>query len=127
MVLGMSLRSRGSRHWSWAEVGERTIAVYLAERDQHLRTALLLWQGDDPQVPIDGATPSLIVLTMDLEVEPDAGNAVALAGFDSLEAARARCVDWVGAAAEVDLTALGETAQIGIYAAIRQPSFAAGG
>jgi hypothetical protein len=120
----MSLRSRNRRPWSWDDVGARTLAVYQSERDGRIRTALLLWQGDDPYVPIDGAAPRLVAFTMDLAAEPGAGNAVALAGFDSLELARSHCVDWVGAADEVGWETLGETAQIGIYAAIREPSFA---
>lgn len=104
----------------------RTLAVYQSERDGRLRTALLLWQGDDPRVPVGDATPELIALTMDLAAEPGAANAVALAGFESLEAARSHCVDWVGAATEARWDALGETAQIGIYASIREPGFADG-
>jgi hypothetical protein len=120
----MSLRSRGSRPWSWAEVGGRTLAVYQSERDERLRTALLLWQGDEPQVQVEGSTPPFVAFTMDLKPEPGAGNAVTLTGFESLEAARSHCIDWVGTATEVRWNELGETAQIGIYAAIREPSFA---
>lgn len=120
----MSLRSHNSRPWSWDDVRGRTLAVYQAERDRRLRTALLLCQGDDPRVPIHGDAPRLIAFTMDLTAEPGASNAVALAGFESLESARSHCIDWVGATTEVDWDALGETAQIGIYAAIRDPSFA---
>lgn len=120
----MSLRARGSRPWSWEEVGARTLAVYETERDGRLRTALLLWQGDDPQVPVEGVAPPLVSFTVDQAPEPSAGNVVALAGFDSLEAARAHCIDWVGASDEVGWGTLGEAAQIGIYAAIREPSFA---
>ena len=123
----MSLRSHGSRPWSWEDVGARTLAVYQSERSGRLRTALLLWQGDDPRVRVDGTTPELVAFTIDASVEPGPANAVALAGFDSLEAARSHCIEWVGAAIEVDWDALGETAQIGIYAAIREPSFADGG
>jgi hypothetical protein len=123
----MSLRSRGSRPWTWAEVGRRTLAVYQSERHGRLRTALLLWQGDAPQVTVDGATPPFVVFTMDLEPDPGAGNAVTLTGFESLEPARSHCIDWVGVATEVRWDELGETAQIGIYAAIREPSFADGG
>lgn len=122
----MPLRSRGSRPWSWDDVGARTLAVYQSERDGRLRTALLLWQGDDPRVPVDDGSPRLVAFAIDAAAEPGTDNAVALAGFDSLEAARAHCVDWVGAATQVDFEALGETAQIGIYAAIREPSFADG-
>jgi hypothetical protein len=123
----MSLRSRGSRPWSWDEVGARTLAVYQSERDGRLRTALLLWQGDDRRVPVDGMARPLVAFVIDAATEPGAANAVALAGFDSLEAARSHCVEWVGAASEVEWDSLGETAQIGIYAAIREPSFADGG
>lgn len=123
----MSLRSRDSRPWSWAEVGGRTLAVYQVERDGRLRTALLLWQGDDARVPVDGELPPLVAFTMALAEEPGAANAVTLSGFDSLETARSHCVDWVGAPTEVRWDTLGETAQIGIYASIREPSFADGG
>lgn len=126
-VLGRLLRSRGSRPWSWDEVGARTRAIYQSEHEGRQRTALLLWQGDDPQVSIDGATPPLVAFTMDLTAEPGTSNAVALAGFDSVERAHSHCVDWVGRAHELAFDDLGETAQIGIYAAIRDPRFAAGG
>lgn len=125
-VLGMSRSSRSLRPWSWDEVRGRTLAIYRSERDGHLHTALLLWQGDDPRVPIGEAAPRLIAFTMGLSAEPGAANAVALAGFESLEAGRAHCVDWAGATTEVGWDALGETAQVGIYAAIREPSFADG-
>jgi hypothetical protein len=127
VVLGMSLRSHGSRPWSWDDVGLRTLAVYQSEHSGRLRTGLLLWQGDDPQVRVDGKTPALVAFTTDASVEPGPANAVALAGFDSLEAARSHCIESVGSATEADWAALGETAQIGIYAAIRDPSFADGG
>jgi hypothetical protein len=122
----MSLRSRASRPWTWAEVGGRTLAVYRSERDGRLRTALLLWQGDDPRVAVDGATPPFVAFTMDLEPDPGAGNAVTLTGFDLLEPARSHCIDWVGATTEARWDELGETAQIGVYAAIREPGFADG-
>ena len=113
--------------WSWDEVRGRTLTIYSAERDGRTRTAVLIWQGDDPRVAVGGATPPLLAFTMDVEVEADEDNAVALAGFESLEAARAHCVDWVGSADEAAWETLGEAAQIGVYASIREPGFAAHG
>lgn len=126
-MLGRSRRARESREpWSWEEVGRRAIAVYQAgSGGGRLRTAVLLWQGDDPRVAVqDGTAPPLLAFTMDLDPEPGEDNAVALAGFDSLEAARRHCVEWTGEATEVGIAQLGETAQIGLYASIREPSFA---
>lgn len=120
----MALRSRSSRPWSWTQVRHRTLATYRAERDARERIAVLVWQADDPRVTVEGAQPPLLALTLDLAPEPGAANAIALAGFDSLERARAHCVDFAGAAAEVDWESLPETAQIGIYATIREPGFA---
>lgn len=117
---------RRSRYpWSWEEVRNRTLAVYASERDGRSRNAVLVWQGDDPRVALDGTAPPLLAFTMDVEEEADEENAVALAGFDSLEAARAHCVEWVGSAAEAHWGVLGEAAQIGVYASIREPTFAA--
>jgi hypothetical protein len=118
-------RHRGSGTWSWDDVRDRTLTIYSAGRAGRTRTAVLVWQGDDPQVTLGGAAPPLLAFTMDVEVEADEDNAVALAGFESLEAARAHCVDWVGSADEADWETLGEAAQIGIYASIREPGFAA--
>jgi len=123
-MLGMSIRARDPRPWSWKQVRKRTLAVYQAPREGRLRMAVLVWQADDPRVPVDGTPPPLLALTMDVEPEPGRENAVALAGFDSLEAARDHCVDWTGGATEVSWDSLAETAQIGLYAAIRDPGFA---
>lgn len=86
--------------------------------------AVLVWQADDPRVKVEGKAPSLLAFTMDVEPEPGQENVVALAGFDSLESARGHCVGWTGGTAEVSWDSLGETAQIGLYAAIRDPGFA---
>jgi len=83
-----------------------------------------VWQGDDPRVAVDGATPTLLAVTLDAEDEAGADNAIAIAGFDSLEAARAHCVDWAGNDTEASWDSLGEAAQVGVYAAIREPGFA---
>jgi len=120
-------RRRNPDLWSWDEVRKRIVAVYTTERDGRSRTAVLVWQGDDPRVPIAGGAPSLLAFTMDVEVEADEDNTVELTGFGSLEAARQHCVDWVGDATEGDRDSLGEAAQIGVYASIREPSFARGG
>jgi len=61
---------------------------------------------------------------MDVEAGPGEDNAVAVAGFESFEQARAYCVEWIGGTSEISWEALGETAQIGIYASIREPGFA---
>lgn len=123
-MLGMALRPRAARPWSWNQVRSRTLAIYQSEQDGRLRMAMLLWQADSPRVEVDGATPPLVALTVDVEPEPGEANAVALAGFESLEEARTHCIDWTGGTAEVSWDSLGETAQIGLYAAIREPGFA---
>ncbi len=128
-MLGRARRARGAGEpWSWEQVGQRAIAVYQAESDARVKTAVLLWQGDDRRVSLaGGSTPSLLAFTMDLErgLEPESDNAVDITGFESLEAARRHCVEWTGETTEIAFTALGETAQIGLYASIREPSFAA--
>lgn len=118
-------RRRSSGIWSWDEVRERTLAIYGEAGAGRSRVAVLVWQGDDPRVSLDDTAPPLLAFTMDVEVEADEDNAVALAGFHSLEAARRHCVDWVGSAAETGWEALGEAAQIAVYASIREPAFAA--
>lgn len=124
-VAGISLRGRGSRApWSWEQVRERTLAVYASDRGERARVAVLAWQGDDPRVTVGGDRPPLLVFTLDVEHEADGDNTVALGGYESLEAARARCVEWVGGATEVGWDDLGEAAQIGLYASIREPGFA---
>jgi hypothetical protein len=105
-------------------VRERTLAVYRSERDGRARLAVLVWQADDPRVTVAGEQPRLLVFTMDVEPEAGADNVVALAGFDSFEAARGRCIEWAGDPEEVGWDALGETGQIGVYASIREPGFA---
>lgn len=121
----MPLRSRSPRPWSWDEVrAGRVLAVYRSVRDGRERTAVLVWQGDDRRVEVAGATPPLLAITVDAEDEAGADNAIAIAGFDSLEAARAHCVDWAGTTAEASAGALGEAAEVGVYAAIRDPGFA---
>lgn len=128
-MLGRSRRARDSGEpWSWEEVGQRVLATYQTSRDGRLRTAVLLWQGDDPRVALNGgSTPPLLAFVMDLDREPGEDNAVALAGFDSLEQARQHCIEWAGEATEVGFESLGETAQIGLYASIREPGFASPG
>jgi hypothetical protein len=118
-------RRHSPRTWSWQDVRERTLAIYRAGSSVRSRIAVLVWQGEDRQVELHGAAPPLLAFTMDVEAEADEDNAVAVAGFDSLEAAREHCVAWVGAPAEASWDALGEAAQIGVYAAIRDPGFAA--
>lgn len=86
--------------------------------------AVLVWQADDPRVSVAGATPFLLAFTMDVEPQPTTDNAVTLTGFDSLEQARAHCIEWTGGANEVSWESLGEAAQIGVYASIREPGFA---
>lgn len=120
---GMSART-GGRLWSWNDVRRRTVAIYRSNRDGRERTAVLVWQGDDRRVAVDGATPAMLTVTVDAEQEAGADNAIAIAGFDSLEAARAHCVDWAGTEAEASWESLGEAAQVGVYAAIREPGFA---
>lgn len=119
-------RHRSAGPPSWEEVRRRTLAVYSTELGGRSRTAVLVWQGDGPRVAVDGRLFPLLAFTMDVDAEADADNAVSLAGFESLEAARAHCVEWAGSAAESDWDALGEAAQIGVYASIREPSFASG-
>jgi hypothetical protein len=120
----MALFGRSPRPWSWQEVRGRVLAVYRHEAGGRERTAVLVWQGDDRRVEVDGATPPLLAIVVDAEEEAGAGNAIAVAGFDSLEAARAHCVEWAGTTAETTPDALGEAAEVGVYAAIRQPGFA---
>jgi len=123
----MPLRSRRLRPWSWEELREqRILAVYRAERDGRERTAVLVWQGDDRRVEVAGEHPPLLAITLDAEDEAGADNAIAIAGFESLEAARAHCVDWAGTSTEASADALGEAAEVGVYAAIRNPAFAGG-
>jgi hypothetical protein len=92
--------------------------------DGRERTAVLVWQGDDPRVAIADALPPLLAITVEAEHEAGADNSIAIAGFDSLEPARAHCVEWAGTATEATWDALGEAAQVGAYAAIREPGFA---
>jgi hypothetical protein len=120
----MARRSRSPAPWSWDEVRGRTLAVYRSERDGRERTAVLVWQGDDPRVEVAGALPRLVAIVVDAEREAGAENAIELAGFDTLEAARAHCVEWAGSATEASVDALGEAAEVGVYAAIREPGFA---
>lgn len=123
----MPLRSRSPRPWTWKELrAGRLLAVYRAERDGRERTAVLVWQGDDRRVEVGGETPPLLAITVDAEHEAGADNAIAIAGFDSLETARAHCADWAGTTAEASPDALGEAAEVGVYAAIRDPGFAGG-
>jgi hypothetical protein len=102
----------------------RTIAIYRSTSDGRERTAVLVWQGDDPRLEIGGTTPPLLVITVDAEYEAGADNAIGIAGFDSLERAREHCVDWAGTEVEAGWDTLGEAAQVGVYAAIREPAFA---
>ncbi|MEX1140968.1 MAG: hypothetical protein WD993_07800 [Thermoleophilaceae bacterium] len=123
----MPLRRSDSRPWSWDRLGDRTLAVYRSAHDGRERVAALVWQADDPRVTVDGVRPPLLALTMDLEPEPGERNAVAMAGFDSLEAARGHCVEFAGGTTEIAWSSLAETAQIGLYATIRDPGFADAG
>ncbi len=123
-MLGMAPKTRGSRPWSWEDVRTRTLAIYRSDEAGRERTAVLVWQGDDPRVAIAGRSPALLAVTVDAEQEAGADNVIEIAGFDSLEAARAHCVEWVGADVEANWDALGEAAQVGVYAAIREPGFA---
>jgi hypothetical protein len=122
----MIWRRRTAKPWSWSDVRKRSVGIYSAEREGRSRSAVLVWQGDDPRVALGGSAPPLLAFTMSVEAEADEFNAVSLTGFDSLEAARAHCVDWVGEAREAEWSSLGEAAQIGLYASIREPGFAAG-
>jgi len=119
-----SAKPRAARSWSWDEVRARTLAIYRSNRDDRERTAVLVWQGDDPRVTVGGAMPALLAVTVDAEEEAGADNVIAIAGFDSLEVARAHCVEWAADGAEADWDSLGEAAQVGVYAAIREPGFA---
>jgi hypothetical protein len=126
MMLRMAPKARGTRSWSWEDVRIRTLAIYRADQARRERTAVLVWQGDDPRIAVDRATPALLAITVDAEEEAGADNVISIAGFDSLEAARAHCVEWVGADVEASWDSLGEAAQVGVYAAIREPGFAGG-
>jgi hypothetical protein len=123
-MLGMAPKARGTRPWSWEDVHMRTLAIYRSDQAGRERTAVLVWQADDPRVAIDGAAPALLAITVDAEEEAGADNVIAIAGFDSLERARAHCVEWAGADVEASWDSLGEAAQVGVYAAIREPGFA---
>lgn len=125
-MLGMAPKARGARPWSWEDVRMRTLAIYRSDQAGRERTAVLVWQGDDLRVAIDGATPALLAVTVDAEEEAGADNVISIAGFDSLEAARAHCIEWADADVEASWDSLGEAAQVGVYAAIREPSFAGG-
>ncbi|HEX2161400.1 MAG TPA: hypothetical protein VHF88_06225 [Thermoleophilaceae bacterium] len=111
------------RPWSWNETRARTLAIYRSEEHDRERTAVLVWQGENGRVAVGDATPRLLVVTVDAEHEAGTDNAIAIAGFDSLEQARAHCVDWAGTTAETSWEALGEAAQVGVFAAIREPGF----
>lgn len=124
-MLGRSRKAGRAQPWSWDEVRARTLAIYRSRRNGRERTAVLLWQGDDLRVVVAGSTPSLLAVTVDAEDEAGADNAIAIAGFDSLERGRAHCVAWAGSEVEASWDALGEAAQVGVYAAIREPGFAA--
>lgn len=123
----MTPRRRNARPWSWEAIRRRTLAVYQSAHDARERTAVLVWQGDDPRVAIGDATPALLAITVDAEQEAGTDNSIAIAGFDSLEPARAHCIEWTGTATEAAWETLGEAAQVGVYAAIREPGFAAPG
>lgn len=120
----MTPRLRSARPWSWEAIRRRTVAVYRSAHDGRERTAVLVWQGDDPRVAIGEATHALLAITVDAQPEAGADNSIAIAGFDSLEPARAHCVEWAGSATEAAWETLGEAAQVGVYAAIREPGFA---
>jgi hypothetical protein len=125
-MLGMSVKTRKARPWSWDDIRVRTLAIYRSDKAGRERTAVLVWQRDDPRVTVDGVTPGLLAITVDAEDEAGADNVIAIAGFDSLEPARAHCVGWAGQDTEASWDSLGEAAQVGIYAAIREPGFAGG-
>jgi hypothetical protein len=122
----MSAKTRSGRRWSWNDVRKRTLAIYRSDHDGRERTAVLVWQGDDRRVIVDGAAPRIVAVSVDAQPEAGADNAIAIAGFDSLESARAHCVDWAGTATETAWSSLGEAAQVGVYAAVREPGFADG-
>jgi hypothetical protein len=117
-------KAHKDRPWSWEEARMRTLAIYRSQSDGRERTAVLVWQGDDPRVELAGAAPGLLVVTVDAEFEAGSDNTIAIAGFDSLELARRHCIDWAGTELEADWDSLGEAAQVGVYAAIREPDFA---
>lgn len=117
-------RTRGKRLWSWDDVRRRTVAIYRSAIDGRERTAVLLWQGDDQRVEIGGEAHALLAVTVDAEPEAGRDNTISIRGFDTLEPARAHCVDWAGSAAETAWDTLGEATQVGVYAAIREPGFA---
>ena len=125
-MLGMPAKAHKQRPWSWDDVRMRTLAIYRSGNDGRERTAVLVWQGDDPRVALGGATPALLAITVDAEEEAGADNVIAIAGFDSLEVARAHCLEWAGEGTEAGWDSLGEAAQVGVYAAIREPGFAGG-
>jgi hypothetical protein len=122
-VRGMS-KARGKRLWSWDDVRRRTVAIYRSAIEGRERTAVLLWQGDDPRVRIGDAAYALLAVTVDAEHEAGRDNTISIRGFDTLEPARAHCVDWAETATETSWDSLGEAAQVGVYAAIREPGFA---
>jgi hypothetical protein len=123
-MLGKASKARGARPWSWEDVRRRTLAIYSAEHGGRRRTAVLVWQGDDPRVTIAKATPPLLAVTVDAEEEAGAENVIAIGGFDSLEDARTHCLGWAETDAQASWDSLGEAAQVGVYAAIRDPGFA---
>ena len=123
----MTPRLRSARPWSWEAIRRRTVAVYRSAHEGRERTAVLVWQGDDPRVAIGDATHALLAITVDAQPGAGADNSIAIAGFDSLEPARAHCVDWAGTATETSWNSLGEAAQVGVYATIREPGFATPG
>ena len=120
----MVLRRRSFRPWPWEAVRDRTLAIYRRESEGRERTAVLVFQGDDPQVAVGDSAPPLLAITIDAEEEAGDDNTIALRGFDSLEAARAHCIEWAGTADEAPWESLGEAAQVGAYATIREPGFA---
>jgi hypothetical protein len=120
----MTPRRKSARPWSWDAIRRRTLAVYRSAHEGRERTAVLIWQGDDPRVAVGDATPALLAVTVDAAYEAGADNSISIAGFDALEPARAYCVEWAGIAIEAAWSSLGEAAQVGVYAAIREPGFA---
>lgn len=121
---GMSGKTRRARNWSWDEARLRTLAIYRSDRDGRELTAVLVWQGNEPRLTTDDGNERLLVVTVDAEQEAGLDNTIAIAAFDSLERARAHCFEWAGTADETDWDALGEAAQVGVYAALREPGFA---
>ncbi|HEX2070787.1 MAG TPA: hypothetical protein VHF90_03950 [Thermoleophilaceae bacterium] len=120
---GMSPKTRARRPWSWKDVRARTVAIYRSYSEGRERTAVLVWQGDDPRVTVGPTAPRLLVVTVDAEHEAGADNAIAISGFDTLEQARSHGIDWAETAAETSWDSLGEAAQVGVFAAIREPGF----